>query len=363
MEDAETKIRQVVKNGYFTQTPKAAIDRQVANIIREAERKIKIPALAVAARKSLLQFYNAQYREFRRSFGWQLGILSALFLLQGKTLSGRNIKPTKAQKVQAVQMLEGVGFEPPSGGGAAYSGETWDESDYDASRQLGSPLQKFSKDYMRDNVKPALDRLVRQQARDPDDITGRNTLRNRAEMEVRYQYHLDTIEDFKTRGINLVIASTHADCSERCRPWQGRVYSLDGTSGTTDDGRKYVPLEQATDVYYTTKAGKTYKNGLLGFNCRHFLVEYKSGYRFPNPDPEEERKQYAITVKQRQMEREVRKWRIIRDVNKGIDRERYLKARKKAIAANRAYEAFSKKHNRAFYPSRVDITIEAFAGR
>lgn len=304
-----------------------------------------------------MQFYNAQYREFRRSFGWQFGILTALLLLQGRTLSGREIKPSKVQRRQAVRTLESVGFEPPSGGDAAYSGEMWDEFDYDASRQLGSPLQKFSKDYMRENVKPALDRLIKQQPKDPDDITGRNTLRNRAEMEVRYQYHLDTIANFKAQGVNLVIASTHADCSERCRPWQGRVYSLDGTSGITDDGRKYVPLEQATDVYYTTKEGKTYKNGLLGFNCRHFLVEYKKGYRFPNPDPEEERKQYAITVKQRQMEREVRKWRITRDMNKNIDREKYLEARRKAIAANRAYEAFSKKHNRAFYPSRVDITI------
>ena len=360
LEDAETKIRQVVKNGYFSQTPKAAIDRKIAAIIREAEQKVKIPALAVAARKSLLQFYNAQYREFRRSFGWQFGILTALLLLQGRTLLGREIKPSKVQKRQAVRTLESVGFEPPSGGDAAYSGEMWNESDYDASRQLGSPLQKFSKDYMRENVKPALDRLIKQQPKDPDDITGRNTLRNRAEMEVRYQAVSESIESMRARGVKLIIISTHADCSERCRKAQGGVYSLDGTSGTTDDGRHYEPLENVTDIPIQTKSGKVYPRGygiLYGFGCRHFAIEYKSGYRFPNPDPEEERKQYAITVKQRQMEREVRKWRITRDMNKNIDREKYLEARRKAIAANRAYEAFSKKHNRAFYPSRVDITI------
>ena len=124
---------------------------------------------------------------------------------------------------------------------------------YDASRLLGVPLQKFSKDYMRENVKPALDRLATQQARDPDDVSRRNTLRNRAETEVRYPSHLDSIEELKGQGVQLVICSTHADCSERCKPWQGRVYSLDGTSGTTDDGRSYVPLENATDIYYTTK--------------------------------------------------------------------------------------------------------------
>ena len=335
MEEAETKIRQVVKNEYFAQTPKAAIDRKVAAVIREAERRIKIPALAVAARKSLLQFYNAQYSELRRSFGWQLAVLAALFLLNGRTLAGREIKPTQAQTERARQTLEAQG--------------------YDASRLLGTPLQKFSQDYMRDNVKPALDRLAAQQARDPDDVSGRNTLRNRAEMEVRYNDHMEQLETFRRQGVRLVICSTHADCSERCKPWQGRVYSLDGTSGTTDDGRHYQPLENATDIYYTTKTGKTYKNGLLGFNCRHFLVPYKSGYRFPKPNAAEEREEYNITQTQRRMEADVRKWRTVAIENKDLDRERYLDARRKAIVANKAYIEYSKQNNRAYYPSRTAV--------
>lgn len=350
LEEAETKIRQVVKDEYFAQTPKAAIDRKVAAVIREAERRIKIPALAVAARKSLLQFYNAQYRELRRSFGWQLAVLAALFLLNGRTLAGREIKPTQAQTERARQTLEAQG--------------------YDASRLLGTPLQKFSQDYMRDNVKPALDRLAAQQARDPDDVSGRNTLRNRAEMEVRYNDHMEQLETFRGQGVRLVICSTHADCSERCKGWQGLVYSLDGTSGTTDDGRHYQPLENATDIYYTTKAGKTYKNGLLGFNCRHFLVPYKSGYRFPKPNAAEERQEYNITQTQRHMEAEVRHLRtqaiVYKDsgITKRVRDPKTKKivnvdfaewARKKAIAANKAYIEYSKQHNRAYYPSRTAV--------
>lgn len=138
---------------------------------------------------------------------------------------------------------------------------------YDTTRPLGVAMQKYADDYIRENVRPVLNELARQQAKDPDDVSGRNSLRNRAEMEARYQGHIDNIQRLRDSGARLVVASTHADCSERCRPWQGRVYSLDGTSGTTDDGRKYVPLETATDVWYTTKSGKRYKNGLLGFNC------------------------------------------------------------------------------------------------
>lgn len=346
MEEAETKIRQVTKDEYFKQTPKTAIDRKIAEIIRAAEKQIKIPALAEAARRSLLQFYNRQYGELRRSFGWQLATLSAIFLLQGRTLSGRGTKPTKAQKERAIQVLETKGIVPQGRDGEETTAN---------SRILGNAMQKYTRDYMRDNVKPALDRLAKQQALDPDDVSGRNTLRNRAEMEVRYDAHMEQIADFKERGVRLVIASTHADCSERCRPWQGRVYSLDGTRGKTDDGRAYVPLEEATDVFYTTKAGKTYKNGLLGFNCRHFLVPYQKGYRFPKPNAAEERREYAITIEQRRLEREVRKWRTVAVESKNLDRERYLDAKKNAIAANNAYVAFSKQHDRAYYPSRTQI--------
>lgn len=338
MEEAETKIRQVVKNEFFAQTPKAAIDKKVFAIIFAAEKEIKIVALAIAARQSLLRFYSDQYDELRRSFGWQLPALAALLLLNGRTLTGGDIRPTKPQTEQARQILA--------------------ERGYDASRLTGAPLQKFSRDYMRDNVKPALDRLAAQQARDPDDVSGRNTLRNRAEMEVRYNAHLEQIAALREQGVNLVICSTHADCSKRCRPYQGRVYSLDGTSGMTDDGRSYVPLEKATqnpDDRYTTKDGKTYQNGLLGFNCRHFLVPYKSGYRFPKPNAAEERKEYNITQTQRRMEAEVRKWRTVAVENENLNREKYLDARRKAIAANKAYIAYSKEHNRAYYPSRTAL--------
>ena len=335
MEEAETKIRQVVKDEFFAQTPKAAIDKKVFESILAAEKEIKIVALAIAARQSLLRFYSDQYDELRRSFGWQLPALAALLLLNGRTLTGGDIRPTKPQTEQAKQILA--------------------ERGYDASRLTGAPLQKFSRDYMRDNVKPALDRLAAQQARDPDDVSGRNTLRNRAEMEVRYNEHLEQIAALREQGVNLVICSTHADCSERCRPWQGRVYSLDGTRGRTDDGRSYVPLEEATDIYYTTKAGKTYKNGLLGFNCRHFLVPYKSGYRFPKPNATEERREYEITQEQRRLETVVRKWRTKAVEYKNTDRESYLKARSNAIAANKAYIAFSKQNNRAYYPSRTAL--------
>lgn len=335
MEEAEAQIRVTVKNEYFSLKQKYEIDKKIFPIIREATLQIKIPDLRRAAETSLLNFYNRQYNELVMSFSWQLPTLTAFLLLIGTTLTGRGIKPTEAQKARARQILEGQGF--------------------DGSRLMGAPLQKYSQEYINKNVKPALDRLAKQFAKDPDDISGRNSLRNKAEVAVRWQEHQDTIEQFKRDGVNLVICSTHADCSARCRPWQGRVYSLNGTSGITDDGRRFVPLETATDIYYTTKSGKQWKNGLFGFNCRHFLVPYKSGYRFPKPNAAEERKEYTITQLQREYERNVRYWRTVAIENKNLDQKKYLDARAKAIAWNREYITFSKQNNRAYYPSRTKI--------
>lgn len=335
LEEAETKIRETVKYEYFSRTPKAAIDKKVNKIIHSALKEVDLPVLKDAAVRSLTKFYQKQYNELVRSFGRLLPVLGAVLILSGKRLNGDAITPTPAQEQQAMGLLE--------------------ENGYGGARLMGTPLQRYSQEYIKENVAPALERLARQEAKDPDDITGRNSLRNRAEMEVRYQGHIDEVAGLRGKGVKLVIASAHADCSKRCRGWQGRVFSLDGTSGKTDDGRDYVPLEKATNVPYTTKAGKTYMNGLLGFNCRHYLVEYRKGYHFPKPNPLLEKREYEITEEQRRLERNVRVWRTRAIESKGQDEKAYKKAKKKAKEWNEAYIAFSKANNRAYYPSRTKI--------
>lgn len=331
LEEAETKIRLIVKDEYLKGTPKTDLDALILKVIKSAVDNIKIPALKAAAIKSLTNFYFRQYSTISALNGT---VLIEFLLI--RDLTSTQTAPWKKSAARDKLVDRG----------------------YKTADLYGQALQKFSKDYMDKNVRPILDRLIEQYPYDPDDIServNRNSLRNRAEMEVRYNDHERQIKDLKQKGNKLVIASSHADCSERCRPWQGRVYSLDGTSGKTDDGRSFVPLEKARDVIYTTKKGKQYKNGLLGFNCRHYLIPYKSGFTFPKPDPKEERKQYMITLTQRQLERNVRKYRIEAITYKNADRERYLQAREKAIEWNKKYIEYSKKNDRAYYPSRTKL--------
>lgn len=321
---------------------KRRIDRAVAKIVAEALKEIELPTLKLAAAKSLKEFGERQYAELQRSFSWQLPVLGAILLLNGRRLNGETFHLTRTQRTEAARVLTSSGYKVP-------------EEVYSGSRNMGVPLRRFTDDYFRENVRPTLERLARQFPLDPDGDGSRSSLRNRAEFEVRQAWQEEQIAALKASGVKLVICSTHADCSERCAPYQGRVYSLDGTSGITGDGRAYVPLETATEVYYTTKSGRRWRNGLLGFNCRHFLVPYKSGYVFPKPDEDEERRQYAITQEQRRLERLVRHWRTVAVENQHLDINRYKEARAKAIEYNKQYIAFSKAHDRAYYPSRTRI--------
>ena len=347
LEDCETVIRIIVRDGVLSNTPHSRISERVRAEINKAIKYITIKDLKDAAVRSLWSFYLRQYSTFKMLYGGDFTTLALLLVLasnkptQARQAAFNTLKARGAVVVSNVEKITPVGK-------TLYVPKMYVNI-------YGVPTQTYMRDYMRDKVKPVLDRLCNDYAKDPDDIDGQNSLRNRAEMEVRYNGHLQQIAELKASGARLVIASTHADCSKRCAPWQGRVYSLDGTSGTTPDGRKYIPLEEATDVWYTTKVGKRYKNGLLGFNCRHYLVEYKDGYQFPEPNAKEERRQYEITKKQRAYERQVRKWETRAFTTKGIDDEGYKEAKAKAKQWRSEYIKYSHDNGRAYYPSRINI--------
>lgn len=320
LEEAQTQIRMIIRDGWLNRSHKAQINARVQKVIRAALKEVSIANLREAAVRSLNAFAERQYNTYLREFGFDPTYMLAM--------SAAAAAPESKQ---------------PS--------LTYETSEH------GSPLQEYARDYMRNRVAPVLDRLAAEFPIDPGDVTGRNSLRNRAEMEVRYARHLDEIESLRAAGIKLVTSSVHADCSDRCYKWQGRVYSLDDTSGTTEDGKPYVPLETATDVYYTTKAGKTYKNGLFGFNCRHYIMPYDPRVIIPTVSKETQERERKINTKQRELERKVRYWKIKAQLNKGLPgvREQYLEARKNAIEANREYKKFSKDNGRAYYPSRTKI--------
>ena len=325
LEEAERKIRIAVKQGAFRFASDAEVRAEVKQIISLVTEKIKIEVLREAAKRSLWKFYLKQ-RDYASalSYGGLSVFLAASALVSGSTTE--SVMP----KARAERIIsEKVGRE--------------------GTYNLGNAAQLYHKEYMEKLVKPMLSKMAKER---PTLMSGkkRSTLIAKAELEVRHSERQKELSDLKTAGVRLVVISSHADCSPRCRPFQGRVFSLDGTYGVTDDGRKFEPLENATDIY--TKNGK-WKNGLFGFNCRHKALPYKSGLRYPTVSSSEERREYEITQKQRAYERQIRALKTEMDMTRGIDTGKYKIARARLKTLRKRYIEYSKANGRAYYPERI----------
>lgn len=330
--DCQSEIKALVNRMYLQGKPQIDIEREVRKIINKYGVKLTNKQLRELMPKSMWSLYRSTMLVLFTAFGADGKKAHERMQVAQALISGKSVSPTVTSEVVS------GGTEAPLLG-----------------QRHGIPNGIYAKDYMR-KVNEVYTRLAKDDALDPDDISGRNSMRNRAEMEVRNDFHQDEIQSLKDKGAKLVVCSTHADCSDRCFKWQGRVYSLDGTSGKTADGHAYVPLETATDVYYTTKAGKTYKNGLLGFNCRHRLYEYVPGMGIPKVSKAEQKKENKINTKQREMERNIREWRMREELNKAAgNTQATAEAQKKAAEAYARYKKFSLENGRAYYPDRVNI--------
>ena len=185
-------------------------------------------------------------------------------------------------------------------------------------------------------------------------------------MTIRYEHQLDMIDEKRRSGKKLVYILAHANASERCQKYQvggtkhsSGLYSLDGTSGTTEDGIKYVPLEFATnnpEDQYTTKAGITYQNGCLtGFNCRHKLGDYIPGVK-PKAIPGDViKRRRALEEKQRDYERQIRKYKKAAAVMKDTNPKQAKIFKDAAHTKFEKYKEFSMKNNIAFYTERTKL--------
>ena len=106
-------------------------------------------------------------------------------------------------------------------------------------------------------------------------VYARRTLIAKAERAIRYEFHIKELDELRSRGVQNVWITSHANCSKRCERWQGKTYTLDGQTRVID-GKTFIPIETAINVYVKTKTGKIWRNGLFGFNCRHKAIPYTS---------------------------------------------------------------------------------------
>lgn len=322
IEETQTELKALIKDLILTGKSKYEIAQSVLKKIKNCIDELESPTLKFTAERSLALYAQRVYNILNELFaGFTfIGLTALVAVSKGKA--------TPKQYRQALKMK------------------------LDNAYNIAQPLEIYAKDYM-DIVKQRLDYLSKLEAK--EDYSSRVTLRNIAEMQVRQERHEQELQDLIDNGHDLVWIVPHANCSKRCEPFQGKLYSISGKSGIID-GIRYQPLSEATDVYEVTKAGKIYKNGCLsGFNCRHTLQAYNKGNRPIEIPARVINRQREINNKQRYLERGIRHWKDRALLFKDIDKSQYLFSYRKAKEWNKKYIEFSKTNNVPYYPSRTDV--------
>ena len=105
-------------------------------------------------------------------------------------------------------------------------------------------------------------------------------------------------------NIQLIEVSSHMGARPLCAPYQGRIFSRDGSKGVTTDGA-------GGKLYYTPLSETSYGQpaGLFGINCGHVQYPFVPGINFQRyfPYPKEENdRRYMQFQQQRAMERGIR---------------------------------------------------------
>lgn len=110
-------------------------------------------------------------------------------------------------------------------------------------------------------------------------------------------------------GNDLYQVSSHNGARPLCYPWQGKVISSSGRTGTTvdlDGNEVTIHSEDEIESF-------RYGGGLFGVNCKHYPMVFIPGISTIKGEPqdlEENEKAYALSQEQRALERKLRKERL-----------------------------------------------------
>lgn len=330
--DAETDLKLLVRNCILNGDSLAIVNEKVTRFIRELLDELESESVKERVKQSFPKFATQLYYKWLIVFGTQAMAVSYLNALKAQKTS---IPQKVEETLKAIPKTRELSVYAPSLQSGAYNRAT--------------PNQMYNLEYEKE-IQKRINEIADMTPK--ADYNTRYSLRASVELDLRWEHNQNQINGMRAQGVSLAWIDSHANCSERCEHWQGKLYSLTGTSGEID-GVKYQPLENATEVY--DKYG--YRNGCLsGFNCRHKLIPYKKGFR-PQEVPERVMiKQRELESTQRRMERTVRLYESRALMSKAEKQTKAYKHYKElAKSWTKRYEEYSRKNKIPFYPSRLDI--------
>lgn len=207
----------------------------------------------------------------------------------------------------------------------------------------------FLKDYKRNIQKRTLE-LAQKPMLSIEPNKKAMSLFAKAELQIRYEQQQSMIENLRNKNQKLCWISSHVDCSERCRKWQGKLVDLDAPAinssfetGKIIDGHKVYSFNAITSQ--KDKYGY-FNNIIVGFNCRHRLIPYKEKSKPPHSYRSKiVKKEFTINEQLRTMERTIRDNRKKALLIKDISSKKYKELNKSIKGQLEAYKSFANENH------------------
>lgn len=331
IQDGTTKIKEAIVKALNSNHSQEELTKTLNKIIAETVKKFPDLELQEDMRKALVISARKWHYELSQTFR----VLNTNLLTRA-IKAGFNLRDFKVDPTKSVGYLEQFRpFLERNAKGIALI-ENYEKQVKTAIKALSAEPPK----------------VVKVQRRDGTEYAYTMSARNRAEIAARYEANLRDLEDLINRGVKYVWTTSHPNCSPRCKPHQGKLYSLDpeDKSGSIN-GIKYTYLGDVLKL----NNGNSIING---YNCRHRLVAYQPGSNPPDEYTEQEiKKEYAIDQRQRQLENQIRQLKTEERLHRSfgnLEEAKRLRARWRLLT--RRYEIFSIKNNRPVYRWRFRIT-------
>lgn len=343
VQDAQTRIKQVIVTSYRLNTSKQQMTAEIRSIINQTLLDIQ-PTEREKIRYSLAQSAQKWEYFYRRS----MQVVNTTALKAIELAAKYNPEVRNIQQSYNIDLNTMVGLHPKETNQIIqkFRNEL-------VTNATGQPIIK----YYDKIVKKEIQKLSLNQAElnriDKNGKPYRVNMRNFAEMRTRHEANLQDIAKYaEDEKVDLVWTSSHADASARCQPYQGKLYSISGKSGMID-GIKYTPLDKAL------KGPRGDGNGIInGYNCRHTLIPYTRNSRAPQQYSEAQvKRENQVNNKQRLYERNIRNLKIQEKALRANGSTKVASQfRKRWQKQTQEYRQYSLVNKRPFYDWRTRVT-------
>ena len=209
IETAQLELKKIIQQGILIDLPKEQLKIMTLELIETTKAKMRslevdeqlIQDTEFAIKRSFILWYNNLYAVIKKT---QYNAMSRVY-------------HGKEQKTKPIIKDNTSGF--------VITGEELRREGITNIREFQTIYEEGSAGYYynyTERIKQAMDDLAKQH------LTLDNaSLRNKAEIKVRYDVINEDLQKLKEKGTKFVVSSAHANASERCSWWQGKIFELD----------------------------------------------------------------------------------------------------------------------------------------